>query len=132
MHCGKPAAMPPARNAATLSFCHASRSVRITTAILVSNCMMAFVPVPRMVGAQRYPSFPRDGFRYALPILHVSPLGVAGPGADHAFLAAEIVAFFGGFVQRVRDLRLDCIAVSAAGIDQVHRKRRAGPLHGHG
>jgi hypothetical protein len=32
--------MPPARKEATLSFCHASRSVRITTAILVSNCMI--------------------------------------------------------------------------------------------
>src|SRR3954471_20339749 len=41
MHSGKVAAMPPARNEATLSFCHGSRSVRITTAILVSNCMLA-------------------------------------------------------------------------------------------
>src|ERR1043166_6440877 len=122
--------MPPARNAAILSFCHGSRSVRITTAIFVSNCMLALVPVRRMGGAQRYPSFPRDGFRYALPILHVSPPGIAGPGADHAFLAAEIVAFFGGFVQRVRDLRLDRIAVSAARIDHVHGKRRAGAFHG--
>src|SRR5437868_15340282 len=113
--------MPPARNAAMLSFCHASRSVRITIAILVSNCMMALVPVRRMGGAQRYPSFPRDGFRYALPILPVSAPGVAGPGADHAFLAAEIVAFFGGFVQRARHLRLDRIAVGATGIGQVHR-----------
>src|ERR1700692_4064496 len=39
MHSGNAAAMPPARNEATFSFCHASRSVRITTAILVSNCM---------------------------------------------------------------------------------------------
>src|SRR5450432_2878707 len=39
MHCGNAAAMPPAKNAATLSFCQASRSVRITNAILVSNCM---------------------------------------------------------------------------------------------
>src|SRR6202011_3623930 len=41
MHCGNAAAMPPARKEATLSFCQASRSVRITTAILLSNCMMA-------------------------------------------------------------------------------------------
>src|SRR5229473_8650583 len=41
MHSGNAAAMPLVRNAATFSFCHASRSVRITTAILVSNCMMA-------------------------------------------------------------------------------------------
>src|SRR5205085_5362455 len=99
-HSGKAAAMPPARNAATLSFCQASWSVRITTAILVSKCMMALVPVPRMGGAQRYPSFPRDGLRYALPILQGSAPGVAGPGADHAFLAAKIVAFFGRGVQR--------------------------------
>src|SRR5260221_10967365 len=39
MHSGNAAAMPLVRNAATFSFCHASRSVRITTAILVSNCM---------------------------------------------------------------------------------------------
>src|SRR5260370_9233929 len=41
MHSGNAAAMPLVRNAATFSFCHASRSVRITTAILVSNCMIA-------------------------------------------------------------------------------------------
>ena len=40
MHSGNAAAMPPARNDATLSFYHASRSDRITTAILVSNCMI--------------------------------------------------------------------------------------------
>src|SRR5882672_10939165 len=39
MHSGNAAAMPLVRNDATFSFCHASRSVRITTAILVSNCM---------------------------------------------------------------------------------------------
>src|SRR5882672_8268814 len=42
MHSGNAAAMPLVRNEATLSFCHASRSVRITTAILVSNCMIFF------------------------------------------------------------------------------------------
>src|ERR1700694_5563039 len=46
MHSGNAAAMPLVRNEATFSFCHASRSVRITTAILVSNCMMA--PVRRV------------------------------------------------------------------------------------
>src|SRR5712691_9319349 len=54
MHSGNAAAMPLVRNAATFSFCHASRSVRITTAILVSKCMSCF-PVslrdaPRIVG----------------------------------------------------------------------------------
>src|SRR5258708_11234465 len=39
MHCGNAAAMPDVRNEATFSFCHGSRSLRITTAILVSNCM---------------------------------------------------------------------------------------------
>src|SRR5215475_4322425 len=41
MHSGYVAAMPPARNEATFSFCQASRSVRMTTAILVSNCTLA-------------------------------------------------------------------------------------------
>src|SRR5260370_30816770 len=45
MHSGNAAAMPLVRNAATFSFCHASRSVRMTTAILVSNCMMT----PRVI-----------------------------------------------------------------------------------
>src|SRR5271156_2473334 len=39
MHSGNAAAMPPARKQATFSFCQTSRSVRITTAILVSNCI---------------------------------------------------------------------------------------------
>src|ERR1700756_2649456 len=41
MHSGKAAAMPPGRNEATLSFCQGSRSMRTTTAILVSNCMLS-------------------------------------------------------------------------------------------
>src|SRR6478672_11964749 len=45
MHSGNAAAIPPARNEATLSFCHGSRSVRITTAILVSNCMILSAPL---------------------------------------------------------------------------------------
>ncbi|MGY4381992.1 hypothetical protein ACVWZ3_009631 [Bradyrhizobium sp. i1.3.6] len=39
MQAGKAAAIPLARKEATFSFCHGSRSVRTTTAILVSNCM---------------------------------------------------------------------------------------------
>src|SRR3954465_963800 len=118
MHSGKAAAMPEVRNAATLSFCHASRSVRITTAILVSNCM----------GYSLRHSGPREGARPGVTLA----LGVAGPGADHAFLAAEIVAFLGGGVQRGRDLGLDRVAVGAAWVGHVDGKRRAGPLHGHG
>src|SRR5882724_2916941 len=41
IHSGNAAAMPDVRNEATFSFCHGSRSVWITTAILVSNCMDA-------------------------------------------------------------------------------------------
>src|SRR5436853_534087 len=127
--------MPPARNAATLSFCHASRSVRITTAILVSNCMDS----PRHSGVReartRNPEASSNVWipasrEDARPGMTLA-LGVAGPGADHAFLAAKIVAFFGGGVQRGGDLRLDRIAVGAAGVGHVHGKRRAGPLHGH-
>src|SRR5215813_872621 len=40
MQAGNAAAIPPARNAATFNFCQASRSLRTTTAILVSNCML--------------------------------------------------------------------------------------------
>src|SRR5215218_1656294 len=38
MQPGNAAALPLARNAATLSFCQVSRSLRIAIAILVSNC----------------------------------------------------------------------------------------------
>src|SRR5215472_13211923 len=38
-HSANAAAMPPHRNDATFNFCQTSRSLRITTAILVSNCM---------------------------------------------------------------------------------------------
>src|SRR5947209_18091072 len=66
----------------------------------------------------------------ARPGMTLAP-GVAGPGADHAFLAAEIVAFFCGGVQRGGDLRLDRIAVRAAGVAHVDGQRRAGLFHGH-
>src|SRR5258708_5387950 len=137
MHSGNAAAMPLVRNAATLSFCHASRSVRITTAILVSNCMGS----PRHSGMRplraqtRNPEASsnvwipgsREGARPGMTLA----LGVAGPGADHAFLAAKIVAFFGRGVQRGGDLGFDRVAVGAAGVGHVDGKRRAGPLHGH-
>src|SRR3974390_2916877 len=38
-HSANAAAMPPQRNDATFNFCQTSRSLRTTTAILVSNCM---------------------------------------------------------------------------------------------
>src|SRR5215218_6644042 len=59
------------------------------------------------------------------------PLGVAGPGADHAFLAAEFVALLGRGIERAGNLRFDGIAMGAAGIFHVDRERRAGALHGH-
>src|SRR5882724_11230372 len=55
--------------------------------------------------------------------------GVAGPGADHAFLAAELVAFARRLVQRVRNLRPDGVAVGTAGIGHVDGQRGAGALH---
>src|SRR6476620_5902411 len=107
--------MPPARKDATLSFCHGSRSVRITTAILVSNCMRLSAPLglhgtqPLMVRwrpgavsnhvARVHPSRRAQG-RAPQDDISISPLGVAGPGADHAFLAAEFVALFGRGVER--------------------------------
>src|ERR1700731_2180421 len=45
MHSGNVATIPDVRKQATLSFCHASRSVRITTAILVSKFMGCFSAV---------------------------------------------------------------------------------------
>src|ERR1700689_1124337 len=59
-----------------------------------------------------------------------SPLGVAGPGADHALLAAELVALAGRFIERTRNVRLDRIAVGATGIAHIDRKRGTGALHG--
>src|SRR3984957_10309196 len=60
----------------------------------------------------------------------VSSPGVAGPGADHAFLAAEFVAFARRLVQRTRNPRFDRVAVGTAGIGHVDRQRGAGALHG--
>src|SRR3954471_9342868 len=59
----------------------------------------------------------------------ISPLGVAGPGADDAFLAAEFVALLGGGVERGGDLRLHGVTMGAAGIGHVDRERGAGALH---
>src|SRR4051794_16674666 len=67
--------------------------------------------------------------RPGMTTMRTLALGVAGPGADHAFLAAEIVALFGGGVQRGGDLRLDRIAMGAAGVGHVDGKRRAGLFH---
>src|ERR1700687_1969848 len=148
MHSGNAAAIPEVRNDATLSFCHASRSVRITTAILVSNCMNQPDVVPGWSDGLdlRCASAHRGIRRFSDVQLHIVvrcfasprnddwlnlPLGVAGPGADHAFLAAEFVAFFRRFVERARNVRLDGVAVGAAGNGHVDRKCCAGPLHGH-
>src|SRR5271163_3847299 len=131
--------MPPARKEATLSFCQVSRSVRITTAILVSNCID---------GSKRRHSGIREGYEIseileqnsgveaiastlvASPVTALS-LGVAGPGPDHAFLAAIFVAFAGGFVERTRNVRLDRIAVGTAGVGHVDGKRSTSALHRH-
>jgi len=43
-----------------------------------------------------------------------SALGVAGPGADHGFLAAEFVTLAGRGVERARNVRLDRVAMGAA------------------
>src|SRR3981189_3115015 len=108
MHTPTIAAMAPTCTAATFNFCHASRSARITTAILVSNCMVAPVIQARS-GIQRQAQtrnleIPRCAIahlrfaaarRPGMTIVEKLPLGVAGPGADHAFLAAGCVAFAG-------------------------------------
>src|SRR4029077_11057518 len=114
MHSGYVAAMPPARNEATFSFCQASRSVRITTAILVSNCMSCS---HSHSGARESanPESRDSGFDAShRPGMTELTVGVADPGPDHAFLAAELVAFARRLVQRVRNMRPDRIAVRAA------------------
>src|SRR4051812_2629910 len=109
MHSGNAAAMPPARNEATLSFCQTSRSVRITTAILVSNCMdnpqchsgaMRSIELRCAISHRIISRFRVWSFGPARNDGEPLPLGVAGPGADHAFLAAEFIAFFGRGVER--------------------------------
>src|SRR5262249_21725052 len=57
---------------------------------------------------------------------------VTGQGADHAFLAAELVAFAGGFVERGRNMRPHRVAVRTARVGHVDRQRGAGALHGDG
>src|ERR1022692_3173132 len=102
MHSGNAAATPEVRKDATLSFCHASRSVRITTAILVSNCIyyssrhsgmrrQAQTRNPEVILARDsgFASSTRPGMTIKPGCPKNLPLGVAGPGADHAFLAAE-------------------------------------------
>src|SRR6266436_5063416 len=59
------------------------------------------------------------------------PLGVAGPGADHAFLAAGFVAFAGRLVERTGNFGFDRITVGTAGIGHVDRQRGTGALHAH-
>src|SRR3954465_14300134 len=153
MHSGNAAAMPPARKDATLSFCHGSRSVRITTAILVSNCMRLSAPLglqgtqPLMVRrrpgadpddashrqenhvARVHPSRRAQG-RAPQDEVSISPLGVAGPGADDAFLAAELVTLLCRGIERAGKIRFYGIAVGTAGIGHVDRERGAGALHG--
>src|SRR6187397_123776 len=84
-----------------------------------------------------WPAFPRwrrlDRARTA-PLTRAttapSSLGVAGPGANHAFLAAELVAFAGRCIERARNLRLHGVAVRAAGVGHVDSECSTGALHG--
>src|ERR1700750_5650 len=156
MHSGTAPAMPLVRKAATFSFCQASRSVRITTAILVSNCMdgseemMSFRDGPKdqTSDAQLRIGESRDSpmcnctsevraYAHRGMMINTTKLcrrsapGVAGPGADHAFLAAEFVAFARRGVECRRYLRLDRVAMGAAGVGHIDRQRRARALHGH-
>src|SRR5450631_3439662 len=114
MHSGNAAAMPPVRKAATFSFCHASRSARITTAILVSNCMSYSGVIPGRV-KDANPESRDSGFdashRPGMTTNKYLPPGVAGPCADYAFLAAEFVAFARRQVERARNPRLDRVTV---------------------
>src|SRR5438105_2538498 len=127
--------MPPARNEATLSFCHASRSVRMMTAILVSNCMLAPRDVIPGWSEGPDPESRDSGFASSTRpgmTAKLSPLGVAGPGADDAFLAAEFVALPGRGVEGAGNFRLHGIAMRAAGISHVDCERGTGALHGDG
>src|SRR6202158_2459603 len=60
-----------------------------------------------------------------------SALGVAGPGADPAFLAAVFVAFAGCRVERTRNMGFHRVTVGAARVGHVDRQRGTGTLHGH-
>ena len=130
----------PRRGRSDVHFCHASRSVRITTAILVSNCMRSsqrHSGAMRSIepGISRFPDVQLhiSGSHYVRPgMTNNSTPGVAGPGADHALLAADIVALFRRRVQRTGNVRLHRVTMGAAGIGHVDRQRRAGALHGHG
>src|SRR5258708_39273321 len=102
MHSGNAAAMPLVRNAATFSFCHASRSVRITTAILVSNCMIVFQchsgcakkPSPPLRGLQRLRRADIEKravtlgrhFRHCLAVPGDQMAGAAIPAEGHPLL----------------------------------------------
>src|SRR5436190_6122520 len=55
--------------------------------------------------------------------------GVAGPGADDAFLAAELVAVAHGAVLGGRDAWSDRIAVRAARVRHIDGERGTGTLH---
>src|SRR5689334_4834700 len=66
------------------------------------------------------------------PGMTASALGVAGPGADHAFLAAELVAFARRLIERARNARTHGITMRTAWIFHVDGQRRAGALHGDG
>src|ERR1700757_328787 len=57
---------------------------------------------------------------------------VAGPGADHAFLAAELIAFARRLVERVRNLRPHRVAVRAARVGHIDGEGGAGTAHGDG
>src|ERR1700704_3797866 len=58
------------------------------------------------------------------------PFGVAGACADHAFLAAEFVAFARRRVERTRNPGLDRRTMGSAGIGHAARRCGAGALHG--
>jgi hypothetical protein len=70
MHSGNAAAMPDVRNAATFSFCHASRLVRITTAIFVSNCMIYPTVIP---GREANPESGDDHIGIPGSMLRIAP-----------------------------------------------------------
>src|SRR3954453_13283716 len=54
---------------------------------------------------------------------------VAGPGADYAFLAAELVALAHCGIQRTRNARLDRVSVRSAGVCHVDRQSGASTPH---
>src|SRR5436305_15246866 len=77
---------------------------------------------------------PRTELRISAPLRPVHDdvdlsLGVASPGADDAFLAAECIALASRRIERTRTVRLDRITMAATGVGHVDCERCTSALH---